>query len=48
MPSYILRDIDPQLWQRVKARAEREGHPLRWVILTLLTKYADTSKGKER
>lgn len=43
MPSYILRNIDPDLWVDVKARAEKEGHPLRWVILRLLAHYA--SKG---
>ena len=41
MPSYILRDIDPDLWSRVKARAEPEGRSLRGLILWLLTRYAD-------
>jgi hypothetical protein len=41
MPSYILRTIDPELWKRVKARAERDGHALRWIILRLLEDYAD-------
>lgn len=40
MPSYILRNIDPDLWARVKARSETEGIPLRAVILKLLESYA--------
>jgi hypothetical protein len=39
MPSYILRDIDPDLWTKAKARAEKEGHSLRWVIFQLLAAY---------
>lgn len=46
MPSYILRKIDESLWARVKARAEQEGHPLRWVILQLLARYADKGLSK--
>ena len=41
MPSYILRDIDPKLWERVKQRAGDEGRSLRGLILWLLAKYAD-------
>jgi hypothetical protein len=41
MPSFILRNIDPDLWLRVKARAESEGRSLRGLILWLLTKYAE-------
>jgi hypothetical protein len=41
MSSYILRDPDPDLWNRVKERAAREGRPLRFVILSLLKLYAD-------
>lgn len=40
MPSYILRTIDPDLWARVKARAEKQDIPLRMLILTLLEAYA--------
>lgn len=39
MPSYILRTIDPDLWEQVKERADREGRPLRFVLLTLLAEY---------
>lgn len=39
MASYILRTIDLELWAKVKARAEQEGRPLRFVILALLREY---------
>jgi hypothetical protein len=41
MPSYILRDIDPELWEQFKARAAKEGRPLRFVILELVKAYAE-------
>lgn len=47
MPNYILRNIDPRLWERVKARADAEGHPLRWVLLRLLTKYARLAEAEK-
>jgi hypothetical protein len=40
MPAYILRNIDPELWIKVKARAAQEGRGLRWIILTLVEWYA--------
>ena len=39
MPSYILRNINPDLWTRVKARSAQDGIPLRAVILKLLELY---------
>jgi hypothetical protein len=39
MSSYLLRDIDPELWAKAKARAEKEGHSLRWVIFQLVAQY---------
>jgi hypothetical protein len=39
--TYLLRDIDPETWAKVKARAGREGHSLRWVLLKLIRAYAD-------
>jgi hypothetical protein len=39
MPSYILRNPDPDIWARFKARAAEEGHPLRWLILRLIAHY---------
>jgi hypothetical protein len=41
MSAYILRDIDTDLWARVKERATREGRSLRGLILWLLQRYAD-------
>jgi hypothetical protein len=39
MPSYMLRAIDPDLWARFRARAEREGRPLRALLLALIERY---------
>lgn len=39
MAAYILRNIDPDLWARVKARSWAEGVPLRAIILKLLELY---------
>lgn len=36
MASYILRDIDPELWKRVKAKAALEGVSLKALIEQLL------------
>lgn len=41
MPSYLLRNVPVELWDRVKARASADGRNLRGLILWLLTKYAD-------
>lgn len=41
MASYILRNIDPALWALVKAKAEKEGHPLRWLFLNFLRHYVE-------
>ena len=40
MAAYILRNLDVELWSTVKARAAKEGHALRWIILKLLDYYA--------
>ena len=45
MASFILRNIDPDLWVKVKAQAQKEGRPLRWLFLRLLAVYA--SQGLE-
>jgi hypothetical protein len=37
--AYLLRDIDDNLWARVKARAKADGHNMRWVLLRLLQAY---------
>lgn len=41
MPSYILRNIDPDLWARVKARSEKDGIPMRTIIFALLEHYVE-------
>lgn len=38
--TYILRDVPEGLWRRVKARASRDGWPLRALILQLLEDFA--------
>jgi plasmid stability protein len=37
--TYLLRDIDPDLWARVKTRAARDRHSVKDVILRLLRAY---------
>lgn len=38
--TYLLRNIPDDLWIRVKRRAVREGHPLRFILIKLLERYA--------
>lgn len=40
MGSYILRDIPPDLWRKVKATAALQGVTVREAILRLLKEYA--------
>ncbi len=37
--AYMLERIDPELWDAVKAKAEQEGHTVRWVLLQLLEEW---------
>lgn len=37
MPSFILRDLNPEFWQRVQAKAAAEGTTVKALILRLLT-----------
>lgn len=39
MPNYILRDVDPRLWRDAKARVDREGRSLKFVLISLLQEY---------
>ena len=39
MASFILRKVDDETWQQFRARAQSEGHSLRWVILELIAYY---------
>lgn len=38
-PSFILRDLDPEFWQKVKAKADAEGVTVKELILRLLTQW---------
>ncbi len=40
MASFIIRKIDADLWASVKAQSEKEGRPLRWLLIRLLALYA--------
>jgi hypothetical protein len=41
MSQYVLRNLPPELWAKVHARADREGWPLRQLFLALLDDYAE-------
>lgn len=40
MPSYVLRDLPPEVWEQFRARASAEGWPLRALFLELIREYA--------
>lgn len=40
MPTYILRDLPDDAWARFKARAQRDGWPLRALFVALMQDYA--------
>lgn len=40
MPQYILRDLDPQQWGRIRTKADQDRWPMRALILQLLDDYA--------
>jgi hypothetical protein len=42
MPSFILRDLNPDFWQRVQAKAVAEGVTVKALILRLLTVWLAT------
>jgi hypothetical protein len=42
--TYILRDIDPDLWRRVKMKAASEGVTAKDVILRLLGDWVKRAK----
>lgn len=39
--SYLLRGIDPALWQRVRRMAAHDGLTVRGLLLLLVAGYAD-------
>lgn len=47
MASFILRKVDDTLWADFRARAQREGRPMRWVILALIGYYIRHGLPKE-
>jgi plasmid stability protein len=44
MTSYIIRDIDPKLWKRLKVRAAQNEEPIRTVLIRAMVAYV-TGKG---
>lgn len=46
MPSFIIRKIDDDLWEQFKARAEAEGHSLKWLMLYFIRSYIEHGKPK--
>jgi hypothetical protein len=48
MASFILRKFDDAVWAQFRARAQAEGHTLRWVISTLITYYVQHGLPKGR
>lgn len=39
MPQYILRDLPPDIWGPARTRADRDGWPMRALLLRLLEDY---------
>jgi hypothetical protein len=39
--TYVLKRIDRELWEAVKARAASEGRPVRYVLIEFLKIYAE-------
>jgi hypothetical protein len=48
MANYILRHVNDDLWKRFKARAESDGHALKWVLLELVAYYATNGLPRKR
>lgn len=42
MASYILREIDPELWRKVKAKAAGEGVTLKALIERLIATWLES------
>lgn len=40
MPTYVLRDVPPDLWETFKQRSRQDGWPLRPLLLQLIADYA--------
>ena len=37
---YVLKSIPPTTWKEARERAQVSGRPMRWVLLSLLSRYA--------
>jgi len=44
MPSFILRNLDPDFWARVQAKATAENVRIKDLIVQLLTQWLSTSE----
>jgi len=44
--SFVLRQIDEKLWQRVKAKAAAENVQIKHILLTLIAAWVDTPTRK--
>jgi hypothetical protein len=40
--SFVLRDLDPEMWQKVKIKAATEGRTVKHVVVTLIEDWAGT------
>ena len=44
MSDYILKNIDPELWRKVKIKTAIEGKTVKQVLLDALKRYANPKK----
>lgn len=42
---YILKGIDPKLWQQFKQACTAQDHTLKWVLMSLIRAYVDGAEG---
>ncbi len=47
MATFIVRNIDPEFWRRVKAQAALEGISLNALVLKLLSKWLKQEPTRE-
>lgn len=48
MTSFILRNVEDDLWKRFRERARGEGRTLRWIVLQLIAHYIRHGLPKEK
>lgn len=39
LTTYLLRNVDADMWNEFKDRATTEGHTIRWVLTALIAHY---------